>query len=727
MFNASLALLQRAWPAVALAASILCVAPAATAQNGFTATTASAVVVDTGQVRAELLAHAPQGAGLGQTVWLGLLLDHTPQWHTYWQNPGDSGLPTELQWTLPAGVTAGPIEWPTPSKFPLGPLANYGYGDRVLLPVRLTVESGFQGSHIDVGLFASWLACRTECIPEEGQFKLRLPVNTATSAHREVFESAWASRPVPLTDGNSTVTVSAQGMRLTLSTLPSAWLGQTLEVFPESPAVIEPGAPWTQTWTNRTWSAEIPLSAQRSEAPTRMAWVVAPAAGGAGVRFEAPVEGTWPPVAALPVAIPDALNQALQDSASNPSRPSASWWLAILGALLGGLILNLMPCVFPVLAIKVLSFAQLSNEAASARAHRWQGLAYTAGVVLSFVALGALLLSLRAAGEQLGWGFQLQSPAVVAALAVLFTLIGLNLVGLFEFGSVLPSSVARWQARNPTVDAFFTGVLATAIASPCTAPFMGASLGVAIALPAAQALSVFAALGLGMALPYLLASWWPAVARAMPRPGAWMNTLRHGLSFPMFATVVWLLWVLGQQSGIDGAAALLMVLVALSAAVWAWGLSGRGRWVAGAITGVLLILTLMSAGPHITRPAPAPDAPTATAVEGVSWQAWTAERQQSALAQGRWVFVDFTAAWCVTCQYNKRTTLSDADLLQDFAQRQVTLLRADWTRRDPAVTQTLTALGRSGVPVYALFRPNAAPVILSEVLSVDEVRTALAR
>lgn len=726
MFNVSLAFIHRIWFSLTLLVGLLGVSPAL-AQNWFPAAKASATVVDTGQVRAELVAHAPQGAGVGQTVWLGLLLDHAPQWHTYWQNPGDSGLPTELQWTLPAGVKAGPIEWPTPSKFPLGPLANYGYDERVLLPVRLTVEAGFEGGHIDVGLYASWLACRTECIPEEGQFNLRLPVNTATTAHREAFESAWALRPVPLTSGPTTVSVSAQGLRLSLNGLPSAWQGQRLEVFPESPAVIEPGAPWTQVWNDGVWSAELPLSTQRSEAPANLAWVIAPAAGGTGVRFEAPVDGTWPPVAALPTAIPDALSQALQADAKPTSPATLSWWLAILGALLGGLILNLMPCVFPVLAIKVLSFAQLSSDSASVRAHRWQGLAYTAGVVLSFVALGTLLLSLRAAGEQLGWGFQLQSPAVVAALAVLFTLIGLNLVGMFEFGSVLPSSLASWQARNPTVDAFFTGVLATAIASPCTAPFMGASLGLAIALPAAQALSVFAALGVGMALPYLLASWWPAVARTMPRPGAWMNTLRHGLSFPMFATVVWLLWVLGQQSGIDGAAALLMVLVALSAAVWAWGLSGRGRWIAGGITGALLAATLVTVGPHITREAPAPDAPTATAVEGVSWQAWTAERQQAALAQGRWVFVDFTAAWCVTCQYNKRTTLSDPTLLQDFAQRQVTLLRADWTRRDPAVTQALTALGRSGVPVYALYRPNAAPVVLSEVISVDEVRAALAR
>ncbi|WP_371133061.1 protein-disulfide reductase DsbD family protein, partial [Hydrogenophaga sp.] len=336
-----------------------------------------------------------------------------------------------------------------------------------------------------------------------------------------------------------------------------------------------------------------------------------------------------------------------------------------------------MPCVFPVLAIKVMAFAKHANDRP---AHRANGLAYTAGVVLSFVALGALLLGLRAAGEQLGWGFQLQSPAVVAGLAVLFTLIGLNLAGLFEFGNVLPSRLASLQAKNPTVDAFLTGVLATAIASPCTAPFMGASLGLAIGLPATQALAVFAVLGVGMALPYLAASWIPAVARALPRPGAWMDTFRKLMAFPMLATVVWLVWVLGQQSGIDGAGALLILLVGMALVVWALSLAGRARIWMGSVAVAAMALMLWAFAPHVTRIAAEPAAaatPTGSPVAG--WQPWAPGAAEDIVASGRPVFVDFTAAWCVTCQYNKKTTLANADVLADLQAKNVALLRADWT------------------------------------------------
>ena len=333
------------------------------------------------------------------------------------------------------------------------------------------------------------------------------------------------------------------------------------------------------------------------------------------------------------------------------------------------------------------------------------------------------MLALRAAGEQLGWGFQLQSPAVVATLAALFTLIALNLAGVFEFRSMLPSGVATLEARHPVANAFLTGVLAVAIASPCTAPFMGASLGLAISLPAAEALAIFIALGLGMALPYLLASWVPAVARLLPRPGAWMDTFRRLMAFPMFATVAWLVWVLGQQSGIDGAGALLALLVALSMVVWALTLRGRTRIALASVALAGLAVVAWATGAAITRPAPTA---TNAAARDDRWQAWAPERVQQLVAAGQPVFVDFTAAWCVTCQYNKKTTLSRGEVLADFRTHNYALLRADWTRRDPAITAALAQLGRNGVPVYVIYRPGKPPVVLSEVLSVEDVRQAIA-
>jgi thiol:disulfide interchange protein len=307
------------------------------------------------------------------------------------------------------------------------------------------------------------------------------------------------------------------------------------------------------------------------------------------------------------------------------------------------------------------------------------------------------------------------------------------LAGVFEFGQMLPSSLASLQSRHPTVNAALSGVLAVAIASPCTAPFMGASLGLAIALPAWQALTVFAAMGVGMAAPYLVSSRWPGIARALPRPGAWMVTFRQAMAFPMFATVIWLLWVLGQQTSLDGASGLLALLLAVAWLAWALGLRGRTRM---AMTG-LALATLLWLGsswlPLALREAPA-NAPLANSLSSArgsgtaglsTWQAWSEADLQTQLAAGRPVFVDFTAAWCVTCQYNKKTTFADAQVLADFAARQVVLMRADWTRRDPAITQALTALGRSGVPVYALYAPGRAPVLLSELPSVREVQTAL--
>ncbi len=712
---------KRIWLTLLLVA-VGTLSPWASAQINFSGKPAVSAVVTTDQVRAELLAWAPDGVESGKPVWVGLQLAHIPEWHTYWKNSGDSGLPTVLEWTLPAGITAGDIAWPTPKKIPIGTLANYGYENTVVLPVPLTVAPGFNASQLNIKLKAAWLICKQECIPQEGEFALQIPVKSSTAISGNAFAAAFAASPQAVPGTGSQVEVGAKSIKVALSGLPAAFRGKTLEFFPETGSVIEPAAPWQQAWQGAVWTAQVPLSAQRTESPRLMPVVVA--LDKQAVRIEAPVKGEWPAVAAAAV-VPPALEAALKANAALGAAPtgdsasSLGLVAALLGALLGGMILNLMPCVFPVLAIKVVSFAQEKNQAARVAG----GLAYTVGVLLSFLALGALLLGLRAAGEQLGWGFHLQSPAVVAALAVLFTLIGLNLAGLFEFGSILPSRVASLQSKNPTVNSFLTGVLATAIASPCTAPFMGASLGYALGLPGLQALAIFAAIGLGMALPYLAASAVPALARALPKPGAWMVTFRQLMAFPMFATVAWLIWVLGQQSGIDGAGALLALLVLMALVLWSLTLSGRARVVLATFSVAMGVIGVWAVGPNITKPLEA----TSVSVASDRWQAWEPGRVEQLTAKGQSVFVDFTAAWCVTCQYNKKTTLSDASVLADIDAKNVALLRADWTRRDPAVTAALTQLGRSGIPVYVIYKPGRAPVILSEILSISDVRAELAK
>lgn len=737
----------------------------ANAQFSQKSSAAAGSVVTTPYVRAELLAHAPQGVAPGQPLWLGLSITHQPEWHTYWKNPGDSGLPTELTWTLPAGLDAGEIAWPLPRKIPIGTLANYGYEGTVLLPVPVTVASTFAPGPLTkdatIELRASWLVCRKECIPEEGVFTLKLPIQSTTALHGGAFEAAAMAQPQPVLAGtggsgqeNQAQMADGNALQISVHGLPVALRGKTLDLFPETGEIIDNAAPWPQAWKGNVWTATVPLSPQRSASPSLMPVVLAEKTSGqetaghatgpdtrTGYRAELKVLGTWPQGAAVATVSP-ALEAALKANAAQaggnaatnaatatPGGGASSLTLtaALLGALLGGLILNLMPCVFPVLAIKVVGFTQ---HAQNRRAHRISGIAYTAGVVLSFIALGALMLGLRAAGEAIGWGFQLQSPAVVAGLAALFTLIALNLAGVFELGHFLPSSVASLQARHPVADSFLTGVLAVAVASPCTAPFMGASLGLTATLPAPQALAVFAALGLGLALPYLAASFVPAVARALPRPGAWMDTFRKLMAFPMLATVVWLVWVLGQQSGIDGAGALLILLVGLAMVVWALSLAGRARWWMGAVSIAAMALLVWAFAPQVTTvastAAPATAASSAEAAAGTGWQPWAPGAAEQIVATGRPVFVDFTAAWCVTCQYNKKTTLANADVLAELQARNVALLRADWTRRDPAITAALTALGRSGVPVYVFYRPGKPPVVLTEVLSVDEVRAVLA-
>jgi thiol:disulfide interchange protein DsbD len=672
-------------------------------------------VVVTDRVRAELVAHAPDGVVPGRTVRLGLLLDHQPHWHTYWRNPGDSGLATTLNWELPPGVQAGNIEWPTPKRLPFGPLVNYGYDGKVLLPVAVTVPASYSGASIDVKLRADWLVCKENCIPEWGEFSLRLPVGAALTAHASAFADAAAALPKVIGGVTGSARVEGDALVLQVDRLPAGVRNTTLRFFPETEGVIDNAAPLAERWEGGQWTARIPLSAQRSGSPATLHAVLAAPDQAAGIRVSAPVTTGWPGAAASP---------APQEEPVQAAAASAPLILMLGLALLGGALLNLMPCVFPVLSLKVLGFAEAGR---SRRTRVAGGLAYTVGVVVSFLLLAGLLLLLRAGGEQLGWGFQLQSPAFVAVLALLFTLIGLNLAGLFELGSILPSGVATLRSRYPLADDALTGALAVAVASPCTAPFMGVALGAALTLPAGQALTVYAALGLGMALPYLALACFPGLARRLPRPGAWMSRFKVLMAFPMFATVVWLLWVLGQQSGLDAAVAMLGVLLAVAFVAWALGTPGvgrRGRMGLGVLSVAALAATVAWAVPSLEEDSVRTGAGPAPAI----WQTWSPAAVAAARDEGRPVFVDFTAAWCVTCQFNKRTTLSNDEVLSDFARKRVVLMRADWTRRDPQITEELARLKRSGVPVYVLYASNGgAPAVLPEILTPSTVRQALER
>ena len=680
----------------------------------------AASVVTTPQVRAELVAHAPEGVGPGKPLLLGLLIEHQPHWHTYWKNPGDSGLPTTVEWQLPPGLKAGEITWPTPRKLPIGPLMNFGYEGKLLLPVPLQVQAPVDGITMPIKLKADWLVCKDVCIPESGEFTLDLPVQAATAGHAALFAAAETARPLALPGTKASAKVEGTDLVVEVHGMPASWQGRAVDFLPETGGVINNAAKPVTAWADGRWTARVALDPQRSEGPVVMPAVLVSDGQVAGLQLQVAVTTPWPAPAPLPVAAPAPAPGHAVVMTSTPAAV-ASLWLSLVFALLGGMLLNLMPCVFPVLSLKVFGFAAHAHDRRGLLAG---GLAYTAGVVLSFVALAGLLLSLRAGGEQLGWGFQLQSPLFVSALAAMFTLIGLNLSGLFEFGSVLPARWSAVRAQHPTVDSLLTGVLAVAVASPCTAPFMGASLGAAVTLPTIQALAVFAVLGLGMALPYLAASAWPGLARAMPRPGAWMGHFKSLMAFPMFATVVWLVWVLGQQTGIDGAAALLGVLLALAFVAWALGspaLGARARAGFGAAAMLMMAAALVWALPALKS------VEAATPSSSEVWQAWSPEKVAELTSSGRPVFVDFTAAWCVTCQYNKRTTLSKPEVMDDFKARQVTLLRADWTRRDPRISAELSRMGRSGVPVYALYAPGAtSPLLLSEILGVSEVKQALA-
>lgn len=675
-------------------------------------------VVQTPQVRAELLAYAPQGVTKGQTLWLGLLLQHQHGWHTYWRNPGDSGLATQLQWRLPQRMQAGEVVWPTPQMIPVGNMVNHGFEGRVLLAVPVKVQGALSGPSVEVGLQADWLVCQQECIPQTGQFVLKLPLATSVLTHASAFEQLLSEQPTTLNPARQIASFEAGRLALRIQGLPPDAQGKALKAFAESPEVLASGLGLRGggRWDQGVWHLSADPHAMRRSEPRELGvWLVDDSGSPSRAwRVTLNIQGDWPsqaqPIEQSTVPLPS--------TNTMPASPGVGVLGALLGAFLGGLLLNLMPCVLPVLAIKLLS---LTKSALTPLQRRQVGSAYALGVWCSMLALAVLVMALRAAGTQLGWGFQLQSPGLVAGLTILFMLIALNLWGVLEWQGQGFGSLAAHVIKHPVADAFLSGVLAVLVAAPCTAPFMGASVGLAFTLPAWQGLLIFLSLGTGLALPFTLGAWLPGTAAWLPKPGPWMQLLRQALAFPMLLTVVWLLWIFAKQTSSEAASVWLAVLILLGGMVWSRNVAKpTGHWIFGGfVVGLCALLGLTQPMWQTQKTSVEIAAPDG------QWQAWSPQRVAQALQQRQAVFIDFTAAWCVTCQVNKQTTLRDARVLKAFSDRHVLLLQADWTRQDPEIGQALTALGRSGVPVYALLAPGRPPQLLPELLTPDLVTQAL--
>jgi thiol:disulfide interchange protein len=678
-------------------------------------------------VKASLVGE-PSAIRPGVPFTVGIRMVMRPHWHVYWRNPGDSGLAPEVAWTLPAGFSAGPIQWPSPSRIPVAHLMNFGYEDEAVLLAELTPPATLApGKPVTLQARLTYLVCERECVPGSAELRLTLPVapgGTSTGVapgSMMLFEAARAALPAP---APWPVRYGAENGRLQVHlAAPPGLAASSVAYFPYAEIAIENAAPQEARSDADGLHIDLARGDSTVAAPTTLPGVL---------TFEeatpdGPVHRAYA-IGEAPSATADATATAATaaTNASGAATPvpapdeSLTLWSAAGLAFLGGLLLNLMPCVFPVLSIKVLSLVSHSGEPAGRV--RLHGLAYTAGVLASFLALAGLLVALKGAGAGIGWGFQLQSPLVVAGLAYLLFAMGLSLSGVVHLGAGIAGLGDGLTRRAGLEGSFFTGVLATVVATPCTAPFMGAAVGFALTQEAAVSLAVFASLGLGLALPFLVLTLWPAALRRLPRPGAWMDTLKGALAFPIYATVAWLVWVLSQQVGSAGLLAALVGLVLVGLAAWAWerghGAGPAGSWIArGTAVAALAALAILTVGLDRDRAGPE----TAQAAAG----AFTQARLDGLLAQGKPVFVNLTAAWCITCQVNERVALRAEAVQAGLKARGITYLKGDWTNQNPEITRLLERHGRSGVPLYLLYAGPGEPAVLPQILTPGLMLEAL--
>jgi thiol:disulfide interchange protein DsbD len=645
----------------------------------------------------------------GKPITVGLRLEMESGWHTYWKNPGDAGLPPKVNWRLPEGFVAGAIEFPAPLRIATPPLMGYGYEDEVLLPMVLETPASLPaGTDVVLAGRADWIECKEVCIPGRAEVGLTLPVRVEPApASKEAPSFAETRRRQPGAPEGWQIEASSAAGKILLAFQPpgggrvrDAYFFATDAKIVDHPApqVLHPGAVRHRLDVVRASNRTEPLG--RIEG---VLWVE-----GSAVRVDVPVTelGALPPP-------------------PTPPAPTTGLPTALAFAFLGGLILNLMPCVLPVLSLKVLGFVKhAGHEPRKARVH---ALVFAGGVLVSFWVLAGLLLLLRALGQQVGWGFQLQSPAFVIFLVFLFFLLALNLFGVFEVGASLTGAGNVVSDKFGLAHSFWNGALATLVATPCTAPFMGSALGYGLSQPAAVSLLIFTALGLGMASPYVALSFSPKLLRFLPRPGAWMEGFKQLMGFFLMATVVALLWLFGQQAGVDGIALLLGALLVAGLGAWIYGrpsVTRRGRALRLS-TAALLVMAGLAMGFGPARPSAGARIPAAAA-DG-RWEPWSEARVAELRAKGTPVFVDFTAAWCLTCQVNERVALETRPVVERFEREGIALLKADWTMRDDKITEALAAHGRQGVPLYVLYGRDAGdePRLLPEILTPGIVLKAL--
>ncbi len=648
----------------------------------------------------------------GENFTAGIHFELERGWHVYWTNAGDSGEPPRVRWTLPADLSPDAFLFPAPTRLPLGPLMDFGYENEVLFPVPMHVAPTAKPGPAPIAVQVNWLVCQQSCIP--GRASLSVERTIAAGAPvidthaQQLVDAALAQVPKPLPAGDQAVyEATAKGFQLALTT---GSREASAAYFPYDASVIANAAPEVATPTPTGLQLALTKDENLGAAPKELHGLVVL---GDGRAYE---------VHAVPGTVA-AVNQAGSEHA-----PIAGLVRNIGLALIGGIILNLMPCVFPVLFIKGLALVNSSRE--EQRERRLHGWVYTLGILASFWAVLAVLLVLRAAGHQLGWGFQFQSPIFLALMSLFLFFLALSLAGMFEIGLSLTSAGGELAQKSGYTGSFFTGVLAMVVATPCTAPFMGAAIGYALAQSAVTSFAVFTALGLGLALPYLLLAYNPAWTRLLPRPGAWMEVLKQAVAVPIFATVIWLVWVFTQTTGASPLAALLGGFLLLAVAGWI-----LGRWPARAAAtwAAVIVIVLAAAVPLLglnvfgQEPAAVSARSTSSSQGSSDWQPFTPEIVAASRAAGHPVLVDFTASWCLSCQVNERVVLRRADVEQRLHSGNLVLVRADWTRHDEAISQTLAALGRSGIPVYALYPadPGAPPQLLPEVLTPGIVFSAL--